>query len=474
MSHNKAYIAVVGTIFAAAAAVLDFFPRSAYSELEKRELSAFPVFSADSLRSGAFTRAVSAWFSDTEPFRDAFMTFSMKLKDWQRLRTGAGRVTFHAAEPVAAAGATADSAAVGGPQPAVVDENARIVNSGGIVIAGEGGRIRGLVAFGGGTAGCKAYADAANLYAETFGPSVRVYLMVIPTAIEFYCPPSAARCTRPQRPVIEEAHARLAHGVRAVDVYPVLQAHAGEDIYLRTDHHWAPLGAYYAAREFARVAGVAFRGLDAYERRVVRRYVGSMYGYSREIGFKDAPEDFVFYVPHETSYTTTYVDYTVDDSFRITAESRPHGGPFFQRYRDGSSGAYCTFMGSDKRLTKVETSAPGGRRLLILKDSFGNALPGYLFYSFEEIHVVDSRYFLKNMKAYVAENDITDILFANNIFKASSPATYRNYVRFLSQPGTVPPRPAAPPADAADAHEAAPAAGLPAETAAGNDSITAS
>ena len=106
---------------------------------------------------------------------------------------------------------------------------------------------------------------------------------------------------------------------------------------------------------------------------------------------------------------------------------------FFFKYKDGSGGAYCTFMGGDTKLTHVVTSTKNGRRLIILKDSFGNAIPGYLFYSFEEIHVIDSRYFTKNMVDYVNENQITDILFANNIFKAYSSYTYRNYVRFLTQ-----------------------------------------
>ena len=111
----------------------------------------------------------------------------------------------------------------------------------------------------------------------------------------------------------------------------------------------------------------------------------------------------------------------------------PYKSIFFYKYKDGSGGAYCTFMGSDTRITHVHTSTKNGRRLLILKDSFGNALPGYLFYSFEDIHVIDSRYFTKNMVDYVNENQITDILFANNIFKAYSSHTYSNYLRFLTQ-----------------------------------------
>ena len=47
--------------------------------------------------------------------------------------------------------------------------------------------------------------------------------------------------------------------------------------------------------------------------------------------------------------------------------------------------------------------------------------------------MIDSRYFTKDIIAYVEENKITDILFANNIFKAYSSHTYGSYLRFLHQ-----------------------------------------
>ena len=85
--------------------------------------------------------------------------------------------------------------------------------------------------------------------------------------------------------------------------------------------------------------------------------------------------------------------------------------------------------------------------------------------SFEEIHVVDYRYFGRNTKRYVEENHITDILFANNIFNAYSPKIYKRYLGFLSQADSAV-RGAAPkvkdkptaPAEKSDAHAAASAA----------------
>ena len=445
MRFSKTYLIIFGLLFAAFVVVFNTFPRSTFSELEKRELAKFPELTTEKLINGSFTSEVSSWFSDSEPFRDRFMWLSMQVKDHIRLNTGEENVTFHAAEASPENNETMpdpefveETIAPEAPeQPynyenhVTADENAKIANAG-IIIVGSDDKVRALMAYGGSAKGGTGYAKAANLYKDTF-PSVNVYCMVIPTAVEFYCPEKVKSRTRPQRPTIENVFRHLSPDVKPVDIYETLGEHADEDIFLRTDHHWAPLGAFYAAQKFAEVAGVPFHPLSDYDRKVVHRFVGNMYGYSQDIAVKNAPEDFVYYVPRDVTYSTTYIDYTIDENYRVIGMGRPHKGIFFHHFKDGSGAAYCTFMGSDTRITRVKTSTHNGRRVLILKDSFGNALPGYLFYSFEEVHVIDSRYFTKNMVEYVKENQITDILFANNIFKAYSSGTYAKYIRYLKQ-----------------------------------------
>ena len=445
MRFSKTYLIIFGLLFAAFVVVFNTFPRSTFSELEKRELAKFPELTTEKLINGSFTSEVSSWFSDSEPFRDRFMWLSMQVKDHIRLSTGEENVTFHAAEASPESTETMpdpefveETIAPEAPaQPynyenhVTADENAKIANAG-IIIVGSDDKVRALMAYGGSAKGGTGYAKAANLYKDTF-PSVNVYCMVIPTAVEFYCPEKVKSRTRPQRPTIENIFRHLSPDVKPVDIYATLGEHADEDIFLRTDHHWAPLGAFYAAQKFAEVAGVPFHPLSDYDRKVVHRFVGNMYGYSQDIAVKNAPEDFVYYVPRDVTYSTTYIDYTIDENYRVIGMGRPHKGIFFHHFKDGSGAAYCTFMGSDTRITRVKTSTHNGRRVLILKDSFGNALPGYLFYSFEEVHVIDSRYFTKNMVEYVKENQITDILFANNIFKAYSSGTYAKYIRYLKQ-----------------------------------------
>ena len=88
-------------------------------------------------------------------------------------------------------------------------------------------------------------------------------------------------------------------------------------------------------------------------------------------------------------------------------------------------------MGGDMRIMEVSTGINNGRRLLVLKDSFGNMVPGFLFFSFEEVDVIDFRYFNKDLRQYIDDHQITDLLFINNIFNVATPSAVRAYLRLL-------------------------------------------
>ena len=173
-----------------------------------------------------------------------------------------------------------------------------------------------------------------------------------------------------------------------------------------------------------------FLTLDNYDEHVVPDYVGTMYRFSGDVSVKNSPEDFVYYTPRGVEYKTTYITYGTR-GLNVTSESEPKEGKFFLPFKGVST--YCTFMGGDSKVTKVETDAGVPRRLLILKDSFGNAIPGYLFASFEQIHVVDCRYFTKNLTDYVHDNGITDIVFCNNLGHATVERTTSTLAKYLNQ-----------------------------------------
>lgn len=424
---NKLYIALIMLVFGAGVIIFDTFPRSTFSELEKRELATYPTYTAEKLHNGSFFKGISSWFSDSEPYRDVFMTMSMAFKEHIGIPQSEENIRFHAAESPKPQPTTDNTDIEEYQNEVTANEKAKISHAG-IILIGKPGQVRALMAYGGEATGGKGYADVANAYKQAF-PKVNVYCMVIPTAIEFYCPDQAKSSTKPQLPTIKNIYKNLAPNVKAVDIYTPLAKHAKEDIYLRTDHHWAPLGAYYAAEQLAKVAGVPFKPLSNYDKHIIHGYVGSMYGYSKDMSVKQSPEDFVYYTPKGITYTTSYIDYQVNKSYQVTSEGQPRTGEFFLHFKDGSTGAYCTFMGGDSKIVKVQTPVKNGRRVIIFKDSFGNPIPGYLFYSFEEVHVLDYRYFAKDIRKYVTDNKITDIVFANNLFVAYEGG--KNYMKFL-------------------------------------------
>lgn len=437
MRNDRALVVWITLMMAAFVVVFCALPRSRYSELEKRELLRFPEFSWQGLRSGGFTEKVSNWFSDTEPFRDVMMRGSMELKSMLAFKTKEA-VTFHASQE--------EAPTVVEPDPSVdplgdqrnieefhtdVNANAKMQNDG-VLVVGQAPQARALMAFKNKNHGEQAFAKVVNDYQETFGPKVNVYCMVIPTAVEYYCPANARSCTDPEYPVMTELYALIDSAVHVVDLYMTLGEHVDEDIYLRTDHHWSPLGAYYAARQLALVAGVKVPELNDFEADTIKNYVGSMYGFSKDVNVKKSPENFIYYKPLGVEYQTTYRKYDLDENYQIVGEEAPSSGDFFVKV-SGTSSAYCTFMASDARITQVKTDSDCPRRLLVMKDSFGNAIPGYLFGSFEEIHVIDFRYFTYSIRDYVEEHGITDLLMANNISHVCSGAIGAAYGRILKK-----------------------------------------
>lgn len=283
------------------------------------------------------------------------------------------------------------------------------------------GVVRAMAPFSSGVTVGKPYADVINRYAETLAPSgVRVYSLLTPTQGEFYMPEEITD-NRSQSNVIEKFTAYLNDKVTPVMVSDTLRCHRNEEIYNRTDHHWSPLGAYYASAVLAKTCERPFMGLDSYTTDTVRNYVGTMYKFSGDREILKYPEEFIYYVP-SGDYYAEFIDYAV--SGKRGGESEKHQAPVFRKFPDGSGAAYSTFLGGDNHTVRiVNRNDTSKRKVLLVKDSFGNAMAPCLINSFEEVHVIDFRYFPHNLIDYVHENGITDLVFENCIELAFAPNT---------------------------------------------------
>lgn len=290
--------------------------------------------------------------------------------------------------------------------PNVADDGQQI---GAVFVCNDG---RGLPIFGGGTGAT--YISSINEVKEKVGSQVNVFSMIVPTAGSFYMPKGITIARADEWDCIQNINSQLV-GIIPVDAYTALSKHTSEEIFARTDHHWMQLGAYYSAEEFVKTAviDVPFAPLSSYERHDVEGYLGFLYGQSNESKImRDNPETFTYYIP-PNDFSTYYMNPEDKDFVKAS-----------MFLKMATSDSYSTFMGGDRKVVHVETDVTNGRKLLIVKDSYPNALVPCLTGSFQDIWTVDMR-FLKDMEHFphsiseiVKEQGITDVLFCMNTFSA--------------------------------------------------------
>ncbi|MBR6338177.1 MAG: hypothetical protein IKR76_10680 [Ruminococcus sp.] len=254
-------------------------------------------------------------------------------------------------------------------------------------------------------------AGSVDKFAKKAGKGVQVYLMVIPTATELYCPEELAKDSLDQTVCTQEIYSNLKNS-KGVLINGILKKHKAEYLYSRTDFHWQPLAAYYASKVFAEEAGVDFPLLDTYEAVERHGFLGGFYYVSNITSLAEYPDDFTYYKP--ANVDKLKVKY-YDRSFNNGVESRL----FFED--NGTDASYTVVLGTDDTIAEIETGVKNDRVLVLSKDSYGNALTPFLTQSFSKIYVIDHRFFETNTIDFIKKVGATDVLFAYNASSAGNP-----------------------------------------------------
>ncbi|MEA4964267.1 MAG: DHHW family protein [Oscillospiraceae bacterium] len=254
--------------------------------------------------------------------------------------------------------------------------------------------------------GCADWAAAVNAFAARF-PAVHVSALLVPKCCAFHAPAGFDNQYDNQAAYISATYAQLQDGITAVDAASLLAEHSGEYLYYRTDHHWTSLGAYYASAAYCRAVGITPRQLSSYETTVQTGYVGSLYSFCTEppACLKTNPDYTVCHLPL-AEYEMTY----------------DNGSGFLDGLAlNTETNAYASaFLGGDNALTKITTNNQTGRRLLIFKESYGNAFVPYMIDYYDEIIVVDIREDTDSVASIIANYGITDALVINNVQASES------------------------------------------------------
>ncbi|MCL2035199.1 MAG: DHHW family protein [Oscillospiraceae bacterium] len=237
-------------------------------------------------------------------------------------------------------------------------------------------------------------------FAEKF-PGNSITLIIVPTS-DIVLSDKAPRGLRniDQVPVIEEIYQKAQErGIHTVGLLEPLRryGHKPEIIgvmpFYMTDHHWTALGAYRAYQAYAESLGLPS------EAPVYNHQVSDFYGtyYSKSKKFNAVPD------------TIEWFDIPVKS---VTINGEPVDG-LYDHEKWGQRDKYAAFLHGNNGVTVIDSTGKQDderSKILVFKDSYGNAFAPFLSAYFDEVTVIDLRYFME-VEKLMNSGDYDEILF---------------------------------------------------------------
>ncbi|MCH5199185.1 MAG: hypothetical protein J1E34_09810 [Oscillospiraceae bacterium] len=410
--------------------------RPTESLTEKRILAEFPEFSFSALFSGEYFSDISAWFSDTVPYRDDLTALNAKLQNL--LGTNTAIAGFNegakgddipdippASEPTetsepdssgvspseteseSGSSSEKESESQGESESSTEDEPAGEVLEFSAVLVYENS---GYEYYNFVQSASEKYAAAVNRAGDLFAGKARVFDMIIPTSIDITLNKQvrASVSVSDQKKAINYMESLLSDKITKVSIFDTLMQHKDEYIYFRTDHHWTELGAYYAYLKFCEAKGVQGVKLEDCTYKAYDGFLGTFYtdsGSNPALG--NTPDTVETYMP-KVNAKMTFKDISGNEFTNVNV--------LYDATTNNAHFKYGTFIWGDNPLSVIENfDMAEGESLLLIKESFGNAIVPLLTYNYKYIYVMDYRYYDSTAAALVENYGIDDVLFCNNI-----------------------------------------------------------
>ena len=349
---SQVVTAVLFCAFLAAFGLLHILlPDRTFSPVENRTLSRMPEFSWSALVDGSYTSKLEKYLEDQFPLRDSWMG----LKN--RYEYLLGKREFH-----------------------------------GVYLCGD--RLIHKI-----EDASRAEQNISYLQKLTELTDIPVYLGLIPTAAEVY---------RDQLPVGAENFDQAAYLEKVresvpdtvwVDMEKWMDGASGVSLFYRTDHHWTSAGAWHGYAALMEAMGEPFEPLGTPET-VSDDFYGTLYSSSGVHWL--APDTIERYV----------------SGAGVTVENFEKGethGLYVDSFL-GEKDKYASFLGGNTPLYIIRNpEAASEEKLLVVRDSYSDAMAPFLSQYFAEIHLVDLRYYRTSVAEYARENGMDRIFVCYSV-----------------------------------------------------------
>jgi hypothetical protein len=428
-------------------------PKKEISEGEKRKLAAFPNFSVENLFSGKYADSIDLYFSDNFLFRDELITAAGVVKSYRGIKDEEIQLYSRAGNPdektqqeefpdelptqepefVPIVSDTASKVEFESKKehseqkkskiaedfvPEKINNEGDYQNIKSVIVYNN----RAIQAFAGSQKAASYFGKIFKKYKETLGEDVQLYCMAMPVGSDFFLPTKYSKNNRKEKQFIDMLYNEVAPYAKPVYAYELLDKHRDEYIQFNTDHHWTGRGAFYAYQAFGEAAGFRPYEMHELERKVIKGFLGTLYHYTLSEDLKSNKDSVEYFkIPEKTEayYFTSGIE-----------KGKPT--KMLAEYARGGN-SYGVFLGADHPLLRIISSVKNGRKILQIKDSYGNAFAPFLPAHFEEVFVIDYRYFKGSVKELVEKYGITDVILTHNVFMFNSAFTGQRALAFLEK-----------------------------------------
>ncbi len=400
---RKYFVTITFLLLLAASVYIFFSPADTASiEAENREAAELPELSAETLISGEFASGFDSYVNDNVGFRGQLTALSDDIK------------SYFGFTPKLVGKVISSTSDIGTDE--TLETGLMLLNGRVMEMFSKKPEIE------------KKYAEALNNIRSVLPDNVKMYSMLVPTQLEF-AKPIYRNAQDSQEQCIEDIDSMLSASITAVDAYGRLKAaeesrpeDSEDGLYFKMDHHWTMDGAYCGYEALMEKTGMNPVDKNDFELKQGEDFYGTLYLKAKSDMEDPEPEKLYYYDVESEGDFELVMRVVYDDGSEL---EYGQDAPIFDSTKDG----YLFFLGGDQPIIEITNNKiKDGKTIMIIKDSYANALVPWLVNNYEKVVLIDPRSFKGSLTKEVERYSPDELAVVNYVFTT----TFSDYCELLN------------------------------------------
>lgn len=400
---RKYFVTITFLLLLAASVYIFFSPADTASiEAENREAAELPELSGETLISGEFASGFDSYVNDNIGFRGQLTALSDDIK------------SYFGFTPKLVGKVISSTSDIGTDE--TLETGLMLLNGRVMEMFSKKPEIE------------EKYAEALNNIRSVLPDNVKMYSMLVPTQLEF-AKPIYRNAQDSQEQCIEDIDSMLSASITAVDAYGRLKAaeesrpeDSEDGLYFKMDHHWTMDGAYCGYEALMEKTGMNPVDKNDFELKQGEDFYGTLYLKAKSDMEDPEPEKLYYYDVESEGDFELVMRVVYDDGSEL---EYGQDAPIFDSAKDG----YLFFLGGDQPIIEITNNKiKDGKTIMIIKDSYANALVPWLINNYEKVVLIDPRSFKGSLTKEVERYSPDELAVVNYVFTT----TFSDYCELLN------------------------------------------